>query len=169
MNHFPRFSQIFPEIWKIVPKLGKFPKFQKKTMGSRATGCMQAVRQIGHTPMAAAVPGFPARILLQQRPPSPATSPTTSPATSPATSVASNQRAAAVRAAHIRRSFVSSWLSKEEICARCENWMGGSTSLLLAPPERDEPGDGWGRDTRGSLAYGLGCQHVNCQQLLLQW
>ena len=42
------------------------------------------------------LPGFQARIFLQQRPPS------------PTMSLASNARATAARTAHIRRSFVSS-------------------------------------------------------------
>jgi hypothetical protein len=111
---------------------------------SRATGRMHAVQQIGHTPMPAAVPAFPARILfLQQRPPSP-------PSPPPTTSLASNARVTAVRTGHIRRTFVSS-------CAResrnlCEMWgMGGGTSVVLL-----------------LLAYGLPCQHGHCQLLLAQ-
>ena len=67
--------------------------------GARDTAVRQAacrpcsVRQIGHTPLPSAVPGFQARILLQQRPPS------------PTMSLASNARATAARTAHIRRSF----------------------------------------------------------------
>ena len=84
------------------------------------------VRQIEHTPLPSAVPGFQARIFLQQRPPS------------PTMSLASNAGATAARTAHIRRSFVSSCAKERRDLSESEGWMSGGTSLLLAPPEPDD-------------------------------
>ena len=87
------------------PRCARLQHLRVRERGTwgRKGPCDTAVRQAACMPcdtsgarMPAAVPEFPARILLRQRP------------LRPTTSLASKARATAVRTAHIRRSFVSS-------------------------------------------------------------